>query len=78
MQADRQRLKAKSLREERTPELTSGVHNRTPEVVLLEQEDDQGNVEYKLRLKQPNHVRFQQLVGPSPCSTCNYPRPQTT
>jgi len=39
------------------------VHNRTAEVVLLEQEDDEGNVEYKLRLKQPNHVRFQQLVG---------------
>ena len=63
MQADRQRLKAKCLREEKTPELASGVHNRAPEVALLEQEDDEGNVEYKLRLKQPNHVRFQQLVS---------------
>lgn len=30
--------------------------------MLLEPEDDEGNVEYKLRLKQPNPVRFQQLV----------------
>ncbi len=61
------------MREEKAPELASGVHNRTPEVVLLEAEDDEGNVEYKLRLKQPNHVRFQQLVRFSCCSKvqCN-------
>lgn len=28
----------------------------------LEAESDEGNVEYKLRLKQPNPIRFQQLV----------------
>ncbi len=39
----------------------------TPEAAELEAEDDEGNVEYKLRLKQPNHVRFQQLVC-LPCS----------
>ena len=34
---------------------------------MLEAEDDEGNVEYKLRLKQPNPVRFQQLVSFSVC-----------
>ena len=61
-QAIKQRQKAQSLKEEKTPAIASGVHNRTSEVVLLEPEDDEGNVEYKLRLKQPNPVRFQQLV----------------
>ena len=61
-QAIKQRQKALSLKQEKTPTITSGVHNRTSEAVLLEPEDDEGNVEYKLRLKQPNPVRFQQLV----------------
>ena len=52
---------------EKPPELASGVHNRLAEAVMLEAEDDEGNVEYKLRLKQPNSVRFQQLVSFSVC-----------
>lgn len=62
-QAIKQRQKAKSSKDEKAPALASGVHNRTSEAVLLEPEDDEGNVEYKLRLKQPNPVRFQQLVS---------------
>lgn len=61
-QAVKQRQRAQSLKEAKTPSIASGVHNRTSEAILLEPEDDEGNVEYKLRLKQPNPVRFQQLV----------------
>lgn len=52
--------------EEKPPELASGVHGRLAEAVMLEAESDEGNVEYKLRLKQPNPVRFQQLVSTVP------------
>lgn len=65
-QAVKQRQRAQSLKDEKTPAIASGVHNRTSEAVLLEPEDDEGNVEYKLRLKQPNPVRFQQLVRRCP------------
>lgn len=39
---------------------------RDPSVTCLGQEDEQGNVEYKLRLKDPHPVRLQQLVRPRP------------
>ncbi|KAK9815416.1 hypothetical protein WJX72_003287 [[Myrmecia] bisecta] len=35
---------------------------RIPELALLGAENDEGNVEYKLRLKDPTPLRFQQLV----------------
>lgn len=36
---------------------------RDPSVSSLQQEDEEGNVEYKYRLKEPNPIRLQKLVG---------------
>ena len=54
--------------------LTLGVHDRRSGVGKLEPENDEGNVEYKLRLKQNNPIRFQQLVRlscPTLMSSCS-------
>jgi hypothetical protein len=36
---------------------------RDPGVSSLQPEDEEGNVEYKYRLKEPNPIRLQKLVG---------------
>ena len=47
---------------------------RTPGLEWLEAENDEGNIEYKLRLKDPTTMRFQQLVMPLVLLTysCSY------
>jgi hypothetical protein len=66
------------------PAAQIGTHSISPPPGLphFARENDDGNVEYKLRLKQPTPFRFQQLVsprqimpacaeaGPSGCSLC--------
>ena len=46
---------------------------RDPSVQCLRPEDEEGNVEYKYKIKDPNPVRLQQLVGRSRCPLKAWP-----
>lgn len=50
------------LREEQLAALRLKREPRDHSVACLGQEDEEGNVEYKLRIKDPHPVRLQQLV----------------